>query len=72
MKLFEFGEVRHRETGEVYCHMPMILFLLTEPKAPLAFLGGTIIISYALDPDRKRGLLFHLWDAFISWWRYQR
>lgn len=70
--LFEFNEVKNTITGEVYCRMPKIAWLLTEPNAPLHFLSGTIITSYACDPDRKVGLIGHLWDAFISWWRHGR
>ena len=70
--LFKFEEVRIKETGELYCRMPRIAWILTETKSPLSFMGGTIITSYACDPGRKHGLLFHLWDAFVTWWRYLR
>jgi hypothetical protein len=71
-ELFEYNEVKNSLTGEVYCHMPKLAWMLTEPKSPLSFMSGTIITSYACDPDRKHGLLFHLLDAFITWWRYLR
>lgn len=70
--LFEFHEVKNTITGEIYCKMPKIAWLMTEPNAPLHFLGGTIIMSYACDPERKVSFIGHMLDAFISWWRYER
>jgi len=68
MKYFEYVEVKNTNTNEVYCQMPRIAWLLTEPNAPFSFLSGTIILSYACDPKRKHGLLRHLLDAFLVWW----
>jgi hypothetical protein len=71
-ELFEKIEVRRKDDGELFCRMPRIAWVLTEPKSPLSFMDGSIIMSYACDPECKHGLFRHLWDAFMVWWRYLR
>ena len=67
-KLFRVEEVKNTQTGEVYCKMPLIAWYLTNKGMPLSFLSGTIVMSYACDPETKRGVFTHLWDAFLTWW----
>ena len=72
MKLFEICEVRNTQTEEVYCRMPRIAWVLTEPRRLLGFLSGAIVMSYMCDPDCERGVLFHFADAFIAWYKNLR
>ena len=72
MKLFEIREIRNVETDEVYCRMPRIAWIITEPNSILGFLSGAIVMSYMCDPNCERGVLFHFADAFISWYNNLR
>jgi len=38
----------------------------------MGLVGGLLVVSYQLDPDREECFLWHLWDAVKCWWHCRK